>query len=138
MEHFSQIITIIGGIVATILLPLIGAFQFYDSKKRKEAAVAKKAEAENITQYAAEWKKCYEEERVVEDILNKKIDQLYQEKETDRTRIRELQDENFKLKLDKQALEFIRCNNALKCVDRDPPNEFIKKAINKNKEVDNK
>lgn len=138
MEHFSQIITIIGGIVATILLPLIGAFQFYDSKKRKEAAVAKKAEAENITQYAAEWKKCYEEERVVEDMLNKKIDQLYQEKETDRTRIRELQDENFKLKLDKQALEFIRCNNALKCVDRDPPNEFIKKAINKNREVDNK
>lgn len=138
MEHFSQIITIIGGIVATILLPIIGAFQFYDSKKRKEAAVAKKAEAENITQYAAEWKKCYEEERVVEDMLNKKIDQLYQEKETDRTRIRELQDENFKLKLDKQALEFIRCNNALKCVDRDPPNEFIKKAINKNREVDNK
>lgn len=138
MEHFSQIITIIGGIVATILLPLISAFQFYDSKKRKEAAVAKKAEAENITQYAAEWKKCYEEERVVEDMLNKKIDQLYQEKETDRTRIRELQDENFKLKLDKQALEFIRCNNALKCVDRDPPNEFIKKAINKNREVDNK
>ena len=138
MEHFSQIITIIGGIVATILLPIIGAFQFYDSKKRKEAAVAKKAEAENITQYAAEWKKCYEEERVVEDILNKKIDQLYQEKETDRTRIRELQDDNFKLKLDKQALEFIRCNNALKCVDRDPPNEFIKKAINKNREVDNK
>ncbi len=138
MEHFSQIITIIGGIVATILLPIIGAFQFYDSKKRKEAAVAKKAEAENITQYAAEWKKCYEEERVVEDMLNKKIDQLYQEKETDRTRIRELQDENFKLKLDKQALEFIRCNNALKCVDRDPPNEFIKKAINKNREMDNK
>lgn len=138
MEHFSQIITIIGGIVATILLPIIGAFQFYDSKKRKEAAVAKKAEAENITQYAAEWKKCYEEERVVEDMLNKKIDQLYQEKETDRTRIRELQDENFKLKLDKQTLEFIRCNNALKCVDRDPPNEFIKKAINKNREVDNK
>ena len=42
MEHFSQIITMIGGIVATILIPLIGAFQFYDSKKRKEAAVAKK------------------------------------------------------------------------------------------------
>lgn len=138
MEHFSQIITIIGGIVATILLPLISAFQFYDSKKRKEAAAAKKAEAENITQYAAEWKKCYEEERKVEDMLNKKIDQLYQEKETDRTRIRELQDENSKLKLDKQALEFIRCNNALKCIDRDPPNEFIKKAINKNREEDSK
>ena len=77
MEHFSQIITMIGGIVATILIPLIGAFQFYDSKKRKEDAVAKKAEADNITQYAVEWKRCYEEERAVEDVLNKKIDQLY-------------------------------------------------------------
>ena len=84
MDQFSQVITMVGGIVATILIPLIGAFQFYDSKKRKEAAVAKKAEADNITQYAAEWKRCYEEERAVEDVLNKKIDQLYQEKEEDR------------------------------------------------------
>nr|DAI04093.1 MAG TPA: tail length tape measure protein [Caudoviricetes sp.] len=134
MEHFNQIVALIGGIIATVLLPLMTAFQFYDSKKRKEAAAAKKAEADNITQYAAEWKKCYEEEREVEDTLNKKIDQLYVEKEEDRKRIRELQEENFKLKLDKQALEFIRCNNALKCVDRDPPNEFIKKAANKTKE----
>lgn len=134
MEHFNQIVALIGGIIATVLLPLMTAFQFYDSKKRKEAAAAKKAEADNITQYAAEWKKCYEEEREVEDTLNKKIDQLYVEKEDDRKRIRELQEENFKLKLDKQALEFIRCNNALKCIDRDPPNEFIKKAISKTKE----
>ncbi len=134
MEHFNQIIALIGGIIATVLLPLMTAFQFYDSKKRKEAAAAKKAEADNITQYAAEWKKCYEEEREVEDTLNKKIDQLYVEKEEDRKRIRELQEENFKLKLGKQALEFIRCNNALKCVDRDPPNEFIKKAVGKTKE----
>lgn len=134
MEHFNQIIALIGGIIATVLLPLMTAFQFYDSKKRKEAAAAKKAEADNITQYAAEWKKCYEEEREVEDTLNKKIDQLYVEKEEDRKRIRELQEENFKLKLDKQALEFIRCNNALKCVDRDPPNEFIKKAVGKTRE----
>lgn len=134
MEHFNQIVALIGGIIATVLLPLMTAFQFYDSKKRKEAAAAKKAEADNITQYAAEWKKCYEEEREVEDTLNKKIDQLYVEKEDDRKRIRELQEENFKLKLDKQALEFIRCNNALKCIDRDPPNEFIKKAVSKTKE----
>ena len=117
MDQFSQVITMVGGIVATILIPLIGAFQFYDSKKRKEAAVAKKAEADNITQYAAEWKRCYEEERAVEDVLNKKIDQLYQDKEEDRKRIRELLDKNTRLEL----------NNALKCLDRDPPNEFIKK-----------
>lgn len=134
MEHFSQIITMIGGIVATILIPLIGAFQFYDSKKRKEDAVAKKAEADNITQYAAEWKRCYEEERAVEDVLNKKIDQLYKEKEEDRKRIRELLDKNTQLELKNQALEFIKCNNALKCIDRDPPNEFIRKATSDQKE----
>ena len=135
MEHFSQVITMVGGIVATILIPLIGAFQFYDSKKRKEAAVAKKAEADNITQYAAEWKRCYEEERAVEDTLNKKIDQLYKEKEEDRKRIRELLDKNTQLELKNQALEFIKCNNALKCLDRDPPNEFIRKATSNQKEV---
>lgn len=134
MDQFSQVITMVGGIVATILIPLIGAFQFYDSKKRKEAAVAKKAEADNITQYAAEWKRCYEEERAVEDVLNKKIDQLYQEKEEDRKRIRELLDKNTRLELKNQALEFIKCNNALKCIDRDPPNEFIRKATSNQKE----
>ena len=128
MDQFSQVITMVGGIVATILIPLIGAFQFYDSKKRKEAAVAKKAEADNITQYAAEWKRCYE------DVLNKKIDQLYQEKEEDRKRIRELLDKNTRLELNNQALEFLKCNNALKCLDRDPPNEFIKKATSNQKE----
>ena len=134
MDQFSQVITMVGGIVATILIPLIGAFQFYDSKKRKEAAVAKKAEADNITQYAAEWKRCYEEERAVEDVLNKKIDQLYQEKEEDRKRIRELLDKNTRLELNNQALEFLKCNNALKSLDRDPPNEFIKKATSNQKE----
>ena len=134
MDQFSQVITMVGGIVATILIPLIGAFQFYDSKKRKEDAVAKKAEADNITQYAAEWKRCYEEERAVEDVLNKKIDQLYQEKEEDRKRIRELLDKNTRLELNNQALEFLKCNNALKCLDRDPPNEFIKKATSNQKE----
>ena len=80
MEQVSQIITMVGGAIATIFLPLLGAFMFYDSKKRREAAQAEKAEADNITQYAAEWKKCYEEEREVENELNKKIDQLYREK----------------------------------------------------------
>ena len=123
MEQISQIITMVGGIVATILLPLIGAFQFYDSKKRKEAAAAKKAEAENITQYAAEWKKCYEEERKVEEELNRKIDQLYKEKEQDRERIRDLQSKNVKLELENQALNFKRCE-VRGCKERKPPSDY--------------
>lgn len=42
MEQISQIVTLIGGAIATILLPLLGAFMFYDSKKRREAAQAEK------------------------------------------------------------------------------------------------
>lgn len=123
MEQISQIVAMIGGIVATILLPLIGAFQFYDSKKRKEAAAAKKAEADNITQYAAEWKKCYEEERKVEEELNRKIDQLYKEKEQDRERIRDLQSKNVKLELENQALNFKKCE-VRGCKDRKPPSDY--------------
>ena len=50
---------------------------FYESRKRKAAAEAKKAEADNITQYADEWKELYEkkEKRVGE--LDTKIDTLY-------------------------------------------------------------
>lgn len=52
MEQLSEISNIIGGIVTTILLPLLGVFMFYDQKKRKEEAAARKAEADNITSYA--------------------------------------------------------------------------------------
>lgn len=123
MEQFSQIITMIGGIVATILIPLIGAFQFYDSKKRKEAAAAKKAEAENITQYASEWKELYEKEEAEVHELDIKIDQLYLEKNEDRERIRDLQAKNAKLELENQALNFKKCE-VRGCKDRKPPSNY--------------
>lgn len=56
MEELNELFNITGGIVTTILLPLFGVFMFYDSKKRKAVAEARKAEADNITAYAAEWK----------------------------------------------------------------------------------
>lgn len=123
MEQFSQIITMIGGIVATILIPLIGAFQFYDSKKRKEAAAAKKAEAENITQYASEWKELYEKKEAKVHELDIKIDQLYLEKNEDRERIRDLQAKNAKLELENQALNFKKCE-VIGCKDRKPPSNY--------------
>lgn len=123
MEQFSQIITMIGGIVATILLPLIGSFQFYDSKKRKEAAAAKKAEAENITQYASEWKELYEKKEAKVHELDIKIDQLYLEKNEDRERIRDLQAKNAKLELENQALNFKKCE-VRGCKDRKPPSNY--------------
>lgn len=123
MERISQIVAMTGGIVATILLPLIGAFQFYDSKKRKEAAAAKKAEAENITQYAAEWKELYEKKEAKVHELDTKIDQLYVEKNEDRERIRDLQSKNVKLELENQALNFKKCE-VRGCKERKPPSDY--------------
>ena len=123
MEQISQIVAMTGGIVSTILLPLIGAFQFYDSKKRKEAAAAKKAEAENITQYAAEWKELYEKKEAKVHELDTKIDQLYVEKNEDRERIRDLQSKNVKLELENQALNFKKCE-VRGCKERKPPSDY--------------
>ena len=123
MEQISQIVAMIGGIVATILLPLIGAFQFYDSKKRKEAAAAKKAEAENITQYAAEWKELYEKKEAKVHELDTKIDQLYVEKNEDRERICDLQSKNVKLELENQSLNFKKCE-VRGCKERKPPSDY--------------
>lgn len=123
MEQISQIVAMIGGIVATILLPLIGAFQFYDSKKRKEAAAAKKAEAENITQYAAEWKELYEKKEAKVHELDTKIDQLYVEKNEDRERIRDLQSKNVKLELENQSLNFKKCE-VRGCKERKPSSDY--------------
>jgi chromosome segregation ATPase len=123
MEHFNQIIALIGGIIATVLLPLMTAFQFYDSKKRKEAAAAKKAEAENITQYAAEWKELYEKKEAKVHELDTKIDQLYVEKNEDRERIRDLQSKNVKLELENQALNFKKCE-VRGCKERKPPSDY--------------
>lgn len=119
----SQIITMIGGAIATIFLPLLGAFMFYDSKKRREAAQAEKAEADNITQYAAEWKELYEKKEAKVSELNAKIDQLYIEKNEDRERIRDLQSRNVKLELENQALNFKKCE-VRGCKDRQPPSDY--------------
>lgn len=96
---------------------------FYDSKKRKAAAEARKAEADNITSYAAEWKELYEkkEHRVVE--LDSKIDQLYAEKNEDRQRIRELTEKNATLEIEKIKLEAKRCD-VRGCSGRKPPSDY--------------
>lgn len=123
MEQLSELFNVIGGIVTTILLPLLGVFMFHDQKKRKEEATTRKAEAENITSYAAEWKKCYEEERAVEMELNTKIDKLYKEKEEDRQRIRELMEKNTALEIEKLKLEVRRCD-VKGCANRQPPSDY--------------
>jgi len=123
MVTFEQIVSLSGSLVATVLIPLVTAFMFYDSRKRKAEAEARQAETENITSYASEWKKNYEEEKEEKAKLNEKIDQLYVEKESDRKRIRELMQRNQELELKNQALEFRKCEKR-GCRDRVPPSDF--------------
>lgn len=123
MEQLSELFNVIGGIVTTILLPLLGVFMFYDQKKRKEEATARKAEADNITSYAAEWKELYEKKENKVHELNAKIDRLYVEKNEDRQRIRELMEKNTELELKNQMLEVMKCKKR-GCTDREPPSDY--------------
>ena len=120
---FQEIVSIIGSLVSSAVLPLLTALLFYDSKKRKANAEARRAELDNLTVYADEWKALYEQRDKRVDELNAKIDQLYQEKETDRQRIRELQEKNTQLTLDLQAANFKKCEKK-GCGDRQPPTGY--------------
>lgn len=73
----NDLIQTISSIVTGVAIPVLGIFLFYDAKKREASAKAGKAEADNITQYAAQWQKLYDEKVKHEEELNGKIDALY-------------------------------------------------------------
>lgn len=116
----SSIISIISGIITSVIIPMIGIFLFYDSKKRKAEAEAVQVETSNISLYAAEWKELYEKKEAKVHELDGKIDSLYLEKEKDRQSIRQLREENNELKLKLQAVMFWKCE-VRGCVNREPP-----------------
>lgn len=123
IEQLSQIVSLVGGLVTTIALPLLGLFMYHDSKKRTEAAKAKQAEAaaraaeeDNITSYAQEWKDLYEKKE-------KRVTDLEAKAEDDRRRIRELQEKNMQLSLDLQKADFLRCE-VKGCINRQPPTGY--------------
>ena len=120
---FQEIVSIIGSLVSSAVLPLLTALLFYDSKKRKANAEARRAELDNLTVYADEWKALYEQRDKRVDELNAKIDQLYQEKETDRQRIRELQEKNTTLALENTSLRIKECQ-VKGCPNRVPPSDY--------------
>lgn len=120
---FQQIVSIISSLVSSVALPLFGVFIFYDSKKRKANAEARRAELDNLTVYADEWKALYEQRDKRVDELNAKIDQLYKEKEDDRQRIRELQEKNTTLALENTSLRIKECQ-VKGCKSRVPPSDY--------------
>lgn len=123
MEQISELLSSVGGAVTTILLPIIGVFLFYDSKKRKAAAEARKAEAENITNYASEWKELYEKKEGKVAELDAKIDRLYAEKNDDRMHIRELSEKITALEIENLKLTVKRCD-VKGCPNRQPPSDY--------------
>ena len=123
MNEFQTVLTIISSLVSSVVLPLLGVFLFYDSKKRKANAEARRAELDNLTLYADEWKALYEQRDKRVDELNAKIDQLYKEKEDDRQRIRELQEKNTKLALENTSLRIKECQ-VKGCKSRVPPSDY--------------
>lgn len=120
---FQQIVSIISSLISSVALPLLGVFLFYDSKKRKANAEARRAELDNLTLYADEWKALYEQRDKRVDELNVKIDQLYKEKEDDRQRIRELQEKNTTLALENTSLRIKECQ-VKGCKNRIPPSDY--------------
>lgn len=120
---FQQIVSIISSLISSVALPLLGVFLFYDSKKRKANAEARRAELDNLTVYADEWKALYEQRDKRVDELNVKIDQLYKEKEDDRQRIRELQEKNTTLALENTSLRIKECQ-VKGCKSRVPPSDY--------------
>lgn len=132
-----EIISALKEIISVVVIPLLGILIFYDSKSRKAAAEAKKAEADakkaeaeakkvetdNISKFAAEWKELYEEDEKKIKILNDKIDKLYQEKESDRLRMRELMEKNQDMSLNIRTLEVKKCEKR-GCKDRIPPSDY--------------
>lgn len=123
MNEFQTVVTIISSLVSSVALPLLGVFLFYDSKKRKANAEARRAELDNLTVYADEWKALYEQRDKRVDELNAKIDQLYKEKEDDRQRIRELQEKNTTLALENTSLRIKECQ-VKGCKNRIPPSDY--------------
>lgn len=123
MNEFQTVVTIISSLVSSVALPLLGVFLFYDSKKRKANAEARRAELDNLTVYADEWKALYEQRDKRVDELNAKIDQLYKEKEDDRQRIRELQEKNTTLALENTSLRIKECQ-VKGCKSRVPPSDY--------------
>ena len=120
---FQQIVSIISSLISSVALPLLGVFLFYDSKKRKANAEARRAELDNLTLYSDEWKALYEQRDKRVDELNAKIDQLYKEKEDDRQRIRELQEKNTTLALENTSLRIKECQ-VKGCKSRVPPSDY--------------
>lgn len=116
----NDLIQTISSIVTGVAIPVLGIFLFYDAKKREASAKAGKAEADNITQYAAQWQKLYDEKVKHEEELNGKIDALYVQLNEQRDELARLKKEMAELVVKQQYAESQKCT-VFGCPNRQPP-----------------
>lgn len=117
MEETLQLIS---SLITSVAIPLLGIFLFYDSKRRAAAADATRAETENITQYADEWQKLYNEKVQHETLLNAKIDTLYTQLSQQRDELNQLKTRLATLTARLQYTEPLKCTHTT-CTRRQPP-----------------
>ena len=113
------------GVISTLL--------YYNSRKRKEAALASQEENKTISSYADEWKELYERSNGIVVNLNGKVDSLYEEINGYRSQIRKLKDEKNNLTLLVHELKWNRCI-VDGCKNRTPPRK--RKNMEKMVEID--
>lgn len=116
----TDLIQTISSIVTGVAIPVLGIFLFYDAKKREASAKACKAEADNITQYAAQWQKLYDEKVKHEEELNGKIEALYVQLNEQRDELARLKKEMAELVVKQQYAESQKCT-VFGCPNRQPP-----------------
>ncbi len=119
MEKISEILTIVN----TALLPILGFFLFYNSRRREARAKAEREEIHNVSSISDEWQELYKKAEDKLKAKDTKIDQLYSEKESDRQLIRELSEQHNALKMEHQAAKFKECT-VRGCEKRQPPSNY--------------
>ena len=107
MDWGSIIMTLIGTILGG------GGVLFWKQDKRAK-------ELENEAKQSEEWRKLYERSEQDSKDKDAKIDSLYEEKKELRERYEQKSEECNKLKLEKQRLEFQKCE-VFECLKRVPP-----------------
>ena len=129
----------LASIINTAAIPLLSGALFYNSRKRKAAAVASQAEGKAIATSADGWRKLCEKRdddvrKKEEEIKAKdnKIDSLYAKINALRDNISDLESRCHDLQMLSQELEWNKCE-VNGCVRRKPPRnreELIKRVEN--------
>ena len=104
MEQILTIVTLV------ITSGTLGTIVFFNARRRKENADADRAEGENMSAYAKEWRELAEKREVQLDKKELKIDNLYKEIGEARRREAEKEREIARLKVVEESFKLKNCD----------------------------